>query len=161
MDRSTGLGNRQLWDRLIGAEQERCRRYGSPSTVISLVVSGWLEGVPSVGPDVITYAGSFLGSTLPDGAQAAHLGEGVFAIVLTEGDRGRGSELASLVAGALAEELGAELRQGQARLLVKRAQLPDALMTAFQPVVDMVTGEIVGYGALSRLAGADPVSAPE
>lgn len=32
-DPLTGLGNRRLWDRLLGLEEERCRRYGSAASV--------------------------------------------------------------------------------------------------------------------------------
>jgi GGDEF domain-containing protein len=31
-DPLTGVGNRRAWDRLLAAEEARCRRYGSPAS---------------------------------------------------------------------------------------------------------------------------------
>lgn len=42
-DPLTGLGNRRLWDRLLVSEEERCRRHGTPATIVVVDVDGLKE----------------------------------------------------------------------------------------------------------------------
>jgi diguanylate cyclase len=35
-DPLTGVGNRRAWDRLLDAEEARCRRYGSPASLVAI-----------------------------------------------------------------------------------------------------------------------------
>ncbi|MDQ2728489.1 MAG: GGDEF domain-containing protein [Actinomycetota bacterium] len=106
-DPLTGLGNRRLWDRLLGLEEERCRRYGSPAAVVIVDLDD-LKAVNdelghAAGDAHLQRVGRCLRSVLPAEAQAARVGGDEFAILATECDRARGEELARMVRRALNE----------------------------------------------------------
>ncbi|MDQ6839967.1 MAG: bifunctional diguanylate cyclase/phosphodiesterase [Actinomycetota bacterium] len=106
-DPLTGLGNRGLWDRLVGLEEARCRRYGSSAAVV--VVD--LDRLKAINDDLghaagdaqLARAGACLRAMAPSGVRSARIGGDEFALLATEYDQSSGADLVNLLQRALAD----------------------------------------------------------
>jgi diguanylate cyclase len=84
-DALTGLFNRRGWDRMLAAEQERCRRYGNAACVILVDLDG-LKTVNetrghAAGDKLIRRAGKVLVKTLRESDVVARLGGSDFGVL--------------------------------------------------------------------------------
>lgn len=90
-DSMTGLHNRRAWDRLLETENERCRRYGHPATVM-MVDLDELKSINdkeghAAGDDLIIRAGTALHQAMRSLDIVARLGGDEFGILAIECDR--------------------------------------------------------------------------
>jgi diguanylate cyclase (GGDEF)-like protein len=87
-DTLTGLYNRRGWDRLLAAEEARCRRYGHPACVVAVDLNG-LKRVNdtqghAAGDQFIRRAGQALGMGTRDSDVVARVGGDEFAVLGVE-----------------------------------------------------------------------------
>ncbi|MGB8652303.1 MAG: EAL domain-containing protein [Mycobacteriales bacterium] len=104
-DPLTGLGNRRRWDQQLAAEEDRCRRYGSTATVLTIDVDG-LKAVNDLwghdaGDAMLRQVADVLRRECRPGDVVARLGGDEFAVLL--------AEVGSPEAEAVAERLRAAL----------------------------------------------------
>jgi diguanylate cyclase len=91
LDPLTQLYNRRGWERLVHSEEERCRRYGHPASMISIDLDH-LKKINdtqghAAGDALITRAAQAIKQTIRPQDVAARLGGDEFAILATECDQ--------------------------------------------------------------------------
>jgi len=106
-DALTGACNRRGWERMLAAEEERCRRYGHPAGVVIVDLDGLKEtndrGGHAAGDRLLRTAAAALRTTCRDSDVIARLGGDEFAILAVEA----GGEATERLAGRLASALAA------------------------------------------------------
>lgn len=105
-DSPTMLYNRRAWDRLLSSEEERCRRYGHPASVIVVDLDG-LKQVNDMrghaaGDELIVRAAAALRSAAREIDVVARLGGDEFGLLGVECDRAGAEALVQRVRTALA-----------------------------------------------------------
>jgi diguanylate cyclase (GGDEF)-like protein len=105
-DALTGLFNRRGWDRVLDAEDARCRRYGHPACVIAVDLDG-LKAVNdfhghAAGDKLIFDAGAAIKSAARESDVVARVGGDEFAILAVESDTGACRQLQHRIDSALA-----------------------------------------------------------
>ena len=151
IDPVTGLFDRRRFIALAEQEVRRALRYRHPLTIVALA----LDGLPGEEqrPDresAFRLVGSMIGETVREHDVLAHLGDGVFALALTE----TGEAGADVVAKRLAERIGASHMPGEKGNLRLSARVA---VTACRPE------EEAADQALERSVGlivGSPVAAP-
>lgn len=88
IDELTGLYNRRGWDRLLAAEESRCSRYGSSSSIIVADLDN-LKAINdtcghAVGDELIRKAATAIQSVIRSEDVAARVGGDEFTILVTE-----------------------------------------------------------------------------
>jgi len=116
-DPLTGVGNRRAWDRLIDAEEARCRRYGSPASLVSIDLDE-LKRVNDAdghlaGDRLLCRAAEIIGSTKRATDVVARLGGDEFGVLAVECDEGAATVLAERIRAAL-EAAGVRASVGHA-----------------------------------------------
>ena len=124
-DPLTGLWNRRAWDKLLDAEEARCRRYGHAACVISIDLDGLkrvndLEG-HAMGDVLLRKAARVLQATTRSQDVVARLGGDEFAVLAVECDAPAAELFLQRLQGQLAAEkveasLGVVLRNPAAGL---------------------------------------------
>lgn len=113
-DGLTGLYNRRGWDRLLAAEEERCRRFGHPAFVICIDLDG-LKKVNdtqghAAGDELIRRAAAVLRDAARSEDVVARLGGDELAVLGVESDQNGAEALTRRLRDALkAEGIGASL----------------------------------------------------
>lgn len=106
-DGLTGLYNRRGWDRLIAAEEARCKRYGHPACLISIDVDRLKEVNDTrghtQGDHLIRATANAISSTLREQDVAGRIGGDEFAVIAVECDRAGADDLATRLRRALTE----------------------------------------------------------
>lgn len=106
-DPLTGLYNRRAWDRAIGAEEERCKRYGHPACVFSLDLDNFKvvndSHGHSAGDAMLQRLARVLEGVCRSTDFLARLGGDEFGILAVESDAYAGRKLLSRIEAALAE----------------------------------------------------------
>jgi diguanylate cyclase (GGDEF)-like protein len=105
IDALTGLANRRAWDRVVGSEEARCRRYGHPACVLAVDLDG-LKDVNdthghAAGDEVLRRAGHALKACARDSDLAARVGGDEFAVLAVETDAVQGARQADRLRTAL------------------------------------------------------------
>lgn len=107
-DGLTGLYNRRGWDRLLAAEEERCRRFGHPAFIVCLDLDGLKSLNDSqghaAGDLLIQHTASVLRSTVRLQDVVARLGGDEFAILGVETDHFGAEALKARLQTALKDE---------------------------------------------------------
>jgi len=116
-DPLTGVGNRRAWDRLLDAEEARCRRYGSPASLVAIDLDE-LKQVNDAdghlaGDRLLCRAAEVIGSTKRATDVVARLGGDEFGVLAVECDEGAASVLAERIRAAL-EAAGVRASVGHA-----------------------------------------------
>ena len=116
-DPLTGVGNRRAWDRLLDAEEARCRRYGSPASLVSIDLDE-LKRVNDAdghlaGDRLLCRAAEIIGSTKRATDVVARLGGDEFGVLAVECDEGAAMVLAERIRAAL-EAAGVRASVGHA-----------------------------------------------
>jgi diguanylate cyclase len=116
-DPLTGVGNRRAWDRLLQAEEARCRRYGSPASLVSIDLDE-LKRVNDAdghlaGDRLLCRAAEVIGSTKRAADVVARLGGDEFGVLAVECDEGAATVLAERIRAAL-EAAGVRASVGHA-----------------------------------------------
>jgi diguanylate cyclase len=116
-DPLTGVGNRRAWDRLLDAEEARCRRYGSPASLVSIDLDE-LKLVNDAdghvaGDRLLCRAAEVIGSTKRAADVVARLGGDEFGVLAVECDEGAAAVLAERIRVAL-EAAGVRASVGHA-----------------------------------------------
>jgi diguanylate cyclase (GGDEF)-like protein len=106
-DALTGLLNRRAWDRLLAAEEARCRRYGNPACVAVVDLDGLkatndAEG-HAAGDRLICQAAQALRGAVRERDIVARIGGDEFALLGVECDPARAHHLEERLKAALAE----------------------------------------------------------
>jgi diguanylate cyclase len=124
-DPLTGVGNRRAWDRLLDAEEARCRRYGSPASLVSIDLDE-LKLVNDAdghvaGDRLLCRAAEVIGSTKRAADVVARLGGDEFGVLAVECDEGAAAVLAerirvALEAAGVRASVGHATRRGSAGL---------------------------------------------
>lgn len=87
-DPLTGLPNRRAWDLAIGAEEDRCRRYGSPAAVLSIDIDELKrvndEHGHSTGDALLRSAAAVMTRSVRRHDVVARIGGDEFAVLLPE-----------------------------------------------------------------------------
>lgn len=101
----TGLFNRRGWEDLLTAEEDRCRRFGSPAAVVLIDVDG-LKAVNDsfghgAGDDLLRRCAAALKIAVRGHDVIARLGGDEFAVLAIECDEAGAVQLASRLSGAL------------------------------------------------------------
>jgi diguanylate cyclase len=116
-DPLTGVGNRRAWDRLLDAEEARCRRYGSPASLVAIDLDE-LKQVNDAdghlaGDRLLCRAAEVIGSTKRATDVVARLGGDEFGVLAVECDEGAAMVLAERIRAAL-EAAGVRASVGHA-----------------------------------------------
>ena len=116
-DPLTGVGNRRAWDRLLDAEEARCRRYGSPASLVSIDLDE-LKLVNDAdghvaGDRLLCRAAEVIGSTKRAADVVARLGGDEFGVLAVECDEDAAAVLAERIRHAL-EAAGVRASVGHA-----------------------------------------------
>jgi diguanylate cyclase len=116
-DPLTGVGNRRAWDLVVEAEEARCRRYGSPASLVSVDLDG-LKGVNDArghvaGDALLRRAAQVILASKRASDVVARLGGDEFGVLAVECDEAAAAALAERVAGAL-EAAGVRASVGHA-----------------------------------------------
>ena len=106
-DPLTGLGNRRGWDRVLAAEEARCRRHGHPATVIVLDLDG-LKGVNdagghAAGDDLLRRSAEVLAGSARASDYVARLGGDEFGLLAVEAGPAGGEAEAARIRARLDE----------------------------------------------------------
>jgi diguanylate cyclase (GGDEF)-like protein len=140
-DALTGLYNRRGWDRLLAAEDVRCRRYGHPACIVAIDLDGLKRVNDSeghaAGDRLIRRAALTIGGTIRNSDVAARVGGDEFAVLGVECDEDASQVLAGRLRKAL-DDAGVAASIGFARHLpafgLEHAwQQADAAMYAAKP----------------------------
>jgi diguanylate cyclase len=104
-DPLTGVGNRRAWDRLLEAEEARCRRYGSAASLVAIDLDE-LKRVNdrdghAAGDRVLRRAAQVIDSTRRAADVVARLGGDEFGVLAVECDEPAAKVLADRLRGAL------------------------------------------------------------
>jgi diguanylate cyclase len=107
-DPLTGVGNRRAWDRLLDAEEARCRRYGSPASLVAIDLDE-LKLVNDAdghlaGDRLLCRAAEVIGSTKRAADVVARLGGDEFGVLAVECDEHAAAVLAERIRVALDAE---------------------------------------------------------
>ena len=105
-DPLTGVANRRAWDRLLAAEEARCRRHGHAAAVVVIDIDGLKEvndreGHAS-GDLVLAGAARALAQSTREQDVVARLGGDEFGILCVESDATAAATLVGRLRGALA-----------------------------------------------------------
>ncbi len=105
-DSMTGLYNRRGWDRLVAAEEARCRRFGHPACMVSIDLDE-LKTVNDTqghgkGDELIQRAAQAIQATMRAQDVAARIGGDEFAVLAVECDPQGSGELTERLQRALA-----------------------------------------------------------
>ncbi|MDH4103394.1 MAG: sensor domain-containing diguanylate cyclase [Thermoleophilia bacterium] len=104
IDELTGLFNRRGWEGLLAAEEDRCRRHGSPAAVVLIDVDGLKavndSGGHTAGDDLLRRCAEAMTTAVRGHDVAARLGGDEFAVLAVECDEAGGAELAARLADA-------------------------------------------------------------
>jgi diguanylate cyclase len=116
-DPLTGVGNRRAWDRLLDAEEARCRRYGSPASLVAIDLDE-LKLVNDAdghlaGDRLLCRAAEVIGSTKRAADVVARLGGDEFGVLAVECDERAAAVLAERIRVAL-EAAGVRASVGHA-----------------------------------------------
>lgn len=106
-DALTQLSNRRAWDVLLAQEEERCRRYGHPATVLAIDLDE-LKGVNdtlghAAGDALIVRAADALRMAARDNDVVARLGGDEFGVIAVECDQAGADALLARTRRALVE----------------------------------------------------------
>jgi len=104
-DPLTGVGNRRAWDRLLDAEEARCRRYGSAASLVAVDLDELkrvndAEG-HAAGDTLLRRAARVIDATKRTTDVVARLGGDEFGVLAVECDEGAASVLAGRLRRAL------------------------------------------------------------
>jgi diguanylate cyclase len=104
-DPLTGVGNRRAWDRLLDAEEARCRRYGSVASLVAIDLDE-LKRVNDrdghhAGDRLLRRAAQVIDSTRRAADVVARLGGDEFGVLAVECDEPAAEVLADRLHGAL------------------------------------------------------------
>jgi diguanylate cyclase len=104
-DALTGVGNRRAWDRLLEAEEARCRRYGSVASLVAIDLDE-LKGVNdrqghAAGDRLLRRTAQVIDSTRRAADVVARLGGDEFGVLAVECDEPAAKVLADRLRGAL------------------------------------------------------------
>jgi len=104
-DAMTGLYNRRGWNRLLDAEDARCRRYGHPASILAIDLNGLKavndsQGHPA-GDELILRAGRAIKEALQDSEVAARVGGDEYAVLGPEYSLAESGLLLKRIRGAL------------------------------------------------------------
>jgi diguanylate cyclase len=104
-DPLTGVGNRRAWDRLLDAEEARCRRYGSVASLVAVDLDE-LKGVNdrdghAAGDRLLRHTAQVIDSTRRAADVVARLGGDEFGVLAVECDEPAAKVLADRLRGAL------------------------------------------------------------
>jgi diguanylate cyclase len=104
-DPLTGVGNRRAWDRLLDAEEARCRRYGSAASLVAVDLDE-LKGVNDrqghdAGDRLLRRTAQVIDSTRRAADVVARLGGDEFGVLAVECDEPAAKVLADRLRGAL------------------------------------------------------------
>jgi diguanylate cyclase (GGDEF)-like protein len=91
LDELTGLSNRRGWEAALAAEEPRCRRYGTPASIVALDLDGLkttndYDG-HAAGDELLCRAGAVLFAAVRDVDVAARVGGDEFAVLLPQTGR--------------------------------------------------------------------------
>jgi diguanylate cyclase len=116
-DPLTGVGNRRAWDRLLDAEEARCRRYGSTASLVAidldeLKLVNDAEG-HAAGDRLLRRTAQVIDSTRRAADVVARLGGDEFGVLAVECDEPAAKVLAERLQGAL-EAAGIRASVGRA-----------------------------------------------
>lgn len=105
-DALTGLLNRRGWDEVLSIEEERCRQYGDPASVLAIDLDG-LKAVNdryghAAGDALIARTGQVLRSAVREPDAIARVGGDEFAVLGIGCNRNAGESLLDRTRGALA-----------------------------------------------------------
>lgn len=100
-DPLTEIHNRRAWDRLLAAEESRCRQYGHPASVLSIDIDG-LKTVNdlyghSAGDDLIRRAAKGIRTSIRKSDVVARVGGDEFAVLVTDANLDSGREAVSRI----------------------------------------------------------------
>lgn len=136
IDPLTGLYNRRGWERLVNAEEIRCRRYGHSACILVLDLDGLkrindLKGHQQ-GDALIQLAGATIQSVLRESDIAARIGGDEFAVLGVECDALATDVLKrrlmrALIAAGVATSIGAAVREPQFTLTDALAKADEAM----------------------------------
>jgi diguanylate cyclase len=116
-DPLTGVGNRRAWDRLLDAEEARCRRYGSPASLVAIDLDELKlvndAGGHVAGDRLLCRAAEVIGSTKRAADVVARLGGDEFGVLAVECDERAAAVLAERIRVAL-EAAGVRASVGHA-----------------------------------------------
>lgn len=106
-DSLTGLFNRRAWDKLVNLEEERCKRYGHPTTVLmidlnNLKITNDKLG-HAAGDKLIKKAASTLKEQVRNNDIVARLGGDEFAVLSIETNLENAEKLVTRIQDAFAE----------------------------------------------------------
>lgn len=144
-DALTDLPNRRAWDVAIQAEEDRCRRYGSPAAVLALDLDALKEindaEGHSAGDDLLRRTASVLLGSVRRHDTVARMGGDEFAVLLPECPAEQARELADRVRSRLAEagveaSVGVASRPGKGGGLAAAYRLADERMYALKRARD-------------------------
>jgi diguanylate cyclase len=114
-DGVTGLGDRRYWDRVVTAEESRCRRYGDAAAVIVLELDDYGRIADDHGPDatqvLVRRAARVLRTHSREEDVIAHVGPSTFAVLSVGAD----AHGAATFAGRLQTQLAANAVQATLR----------------------------------------------
>jgi diguanylate cyclase len=104
-DPLTGVGNRRAWDRLLEAEEARCRRYGSVASLVAIDLDE-LKRVNdrdghAAGDRLLRHTAQVIDSTRRAADVVARLGGDEFGVLAVECDEPAAKVLADRLRGAL------------------------------------------------------------
>jgi diguanylate cyclase len=104
-DPLTNVGNRSFWEGVVAAEEERCRRFGHPATVIGVRLDD-LDVVVAragraAGDQLLRTAAATMASAVRPVDALARTGEDTFAILAVEAAAPKGESLAGRVRSSL------------------------------------------------------------
>jgi diguanylate cyclase len=104
-DPLTGVGNRRAWDRLLEAEDARCRRYGSVASLVAIDLDGLKRVNDRHGHDagdrLLRRTAQVIDSTRRAADVVARLGGDEFGVLAVECDEPAAKVLADRLRGAL------------------------------------------------------------
>ena len=105
IDSLTGLLNRRGWDRIVEAEEYRCRRYGHSASIIYIDLDGFKKINDmfghSYGDEMLVKASNALFSVSRDGDVLARLGGDEFAVLAIDCNQPMADEIALRLEQAL------------------------------------------------------------
>jgi diguanylate cyclase (GGDEF)-like protein len=120
-DPLTGLANRRAWALASEAEEDRCRRFGTPAAVVAVELDGLKEVNDSRGPTtgdrLLRVAASVLADRTRSGDLVARVGGGEFAVLLLDTE--------SAAAGIVEARLRTALDEAGVRVAVGAATRSD------------------------------------
>lgn len=106
-DSLTGLFNRRAWDKLVDLEEDRCKRYGHPTTVLMIDLNNLKTTNDKLGhaagDELIQKAASTLKEQVRNNDIVARLGGDEFAVLSIETNLQNAEKLVTRIQAAFAE----------------------------------------------------------